>query len=1080
MSQLVQSFVRRAEKLVTSRSTVPASGSNSVDDVWLDTDLYVGEFAVYFTTGSLFTTDGNVIVELGKENAILSGMGLTVSGGTRKVGVTTGSIRIYGTIGYYDSTGTDITISANTGSTPILYFIYAQLNSSFYGATGNGNRGVSLSTVSISGTASSFFGSVVNSIGATVPDNSVMLGSVMIYPSDTQLYPVTYTYPGDYFPKFSMSPSQFLRYKSSIKEVYTSNRLYFQNQFLLEATSGVLYQASNTFVSNSSSINNDIASGYVSSLSGGSTGGTGSSTGSNIGSGPVAVFKQVSGSQFQFRNLTGSTGIGLTYSASGNDIVISVDTSNIASGGTNVGSGPISIYKGFSGGNLQIRSLTAASSRISITNVSDTIIIDVPVIGTTAQGVSLGLTSHADVYAGMSGNNLSFRRFTMGTGMTAVQGASAITISTTAESNDGTNIGGGPGYFYSGKTGSSLQFRSLTGGGIISVSTVGDLIVVTATGPSAALVYGTNSGATGSTIGQVFIGTTGTTSTTLAFRSLLAGTGISLSTVSNDIYVTSTITNGPQGYTGPQGFRGFQGYNGTTGSQGNLGPTGPMGSTGSIGPSGGPAGPTGYQGVAGPQGNTGSGGITGLTADILTTQTSGVVGATVVAIGGKPISLGGGLTFSGAFNTTFVTKFSGQLTLPGATSTLVASNLGITGGTTIIGGLTANDSLTLEGTSHSTKTTSYINLQTTGGLVGIGLTAPSATLHIGSSANDQLKLQYGITGGTAAFNVSISGDLSITPSGTYIAIGTKILTETVAGSSYLKFNTAASDYWAPYRNLTLQNQLGGTNVTLIIAGSSGSTQSANLLNFTTKGATVLSYIDVLGNFGIHMTSSGATAYLQIGAGTTSSPPIRLTSGPLATGTGVTAGNLEYLTDKLYFTIATGASVKEIALTDEAMSSGRIAFTTTNGRLKGGTVTAPLIISGTNLSIPLGNNDTNGYLAYADWNTFNNKPTNQFPSFTSVAYNTVVAPSNSNTLNQHILFTGSVGGATADLQNITSLYCSVTVSDFDRISSTSNIVIDAGTGRVIVSQAGSSRYYTLNLNGGSVTMQLVDPNSFMVI
>ncbi len=75
-----------------------------------------------------------------------------------------------------------------------------------------------------------------------------------------------------------------------------------------------------------------------------------------------------------------------------------------------------------------------------------------------------------------------------------------------------------------------------------------------------------------------------------------------------------------------------------------------------------------------------------------------------------------------------------------------------------------------------------------------------------------------------------------------------------------------------------------------------------------------------------------TAKLHLAAGTTSitTAPIKTTSGPLMTSPEV--GAWEHLTDKLYFTITTGAARKEFALNDIALTSGRVPFVTTNGRL----------------------------------------------------------------------------------------------------------------------------------------------------
>lgn len=74
-----------------------------------------------------------------------------------------------------------------------------------------------------------------------------------------------------------------------------------------------------------------------------------------------------------------------------------------------------------------------------------------------------------------------------------------------------------------------------------------------------------------------------------------------------------------------------------------------------------------------------------------------------------------------------------------------------------------------------------------------------------------------------------------------------------------------------------------------------------------------------------------TAKIHIGAGTAAAgtAPLKLTSGTNLTTP--EAGAIEFGADDLYFTITTGAARKEIALT-EGLTSGRVPYTTTNGRL----------------------------------------------------------------------------------------------------------------------------------------------------
>ena len=72
--------------------------------------------------------------------------------------------------------------------------------------------------------------------------------------------------------------------------------------------------------------------------------------------------------------------------------------------------------------------------------------------------------------------------------------------------------------------------------------------------------------------------------------------------------------------------------------------------------------------------------------------------------------------------------------------------------------------------------------------------------------------------------------------------------------------------------------------------------------------------------------------VNLAAGTTaaSTAPVKFTSGSLQTT--AEAGAVEFLTDKWYGTITTGAARKELTLNDVGLTSGRVPYVTTNGRL----------------------------------------------------------------------------------------------------------------------------------------------------
>jgi hypothetical protein len=89
--------------------------------------------------------------------------------------------------------------------------------------------------------------------------------------------------------------------------------------------------------------------------------------------------------------------------------------------------------------------------------------------------------------------------------------------------------------------------------------------------------------------------------------------------------------------------------------------------------------------------------------------------------------------------------------------------------------------------------------------------------------------------------------------------------------------------------------------------------------------------------------------LQAGTAAPNTAPLKLTSGALLAAP--EAGAIEFLADKFYGTITTGGARKELALADAALTSGRIPYTTTNGRLADSVVlqfdpaTAGLTLSG---------------------------------------------------------------------------------------------------------------------------------------
>jgi len=77
-----------------------------------------------------------------------------------------------------------------------------------------------------------------------------------------------------------------------------------------------------------------------------------------------------------------------------------------------------------------------------------------------------------------------------------------------------------------------------------------------------------------------------------------------------------------------------------------------------------------------------------------------------------------------------------------ATNTITANlSTGVPGGQTMYGGTAANDDLTIHGTSHATKTSSYILLNPSGGHVGVGTSAPVNMFVVGGQQTGNAGLE---------------------------------------------------------------------------------------------------------------------------------------------------------------------------------------------------------------------------------------------------------------------------------------------------------------------------------------------------
>lgn len=273
----------------------------------------------------------------------------------------------------------------------------------------------------------------------------------------------------------------------------------------------------------------------------------------------------------------------------------------------------------------------------------------------------------------------------------------------------------------------------------------------------------------------------------------------------------STGATGELGPTGESGATGGTGEQGPTGTTGTLGPTGPTGGTGVVGGGGfgptgttGSTGSTGSTGVAGPTGSTGSTGSTGGTG---VTGPTGVTGQTGATGSAGPTGSTGTTGATGVTGPTGATGGTGQIGANGENLFTQVGNLlfpypvvdkSLALGSTVGGGqsttATASALVFLNGSKTGNNGYSWIN----SGNVGIGTTAPSATLTVqadktgytSSQANVQLSLQgattstkelalgYDTTNNYGLIQARDFGNsysyLALNPSGGNVGIGTTV------------------------------------------------------------------------------------------------------------------------------------------------------------------------------------------------------------------------------------------------------------------------------------------------------------------
>lgn len=258
-----------------------------------------------------------------------------------------------------------------------------------------------------------------------------------------------------------------------------------------------------------------------------------SNTASNIGGGTGEIFSAKNGIDLEFRTIAGAINGNVTVAVVGDQIQLSVPNStgeiNTAS---NTGAGN-QVFKQKTGLDLEFRTLVAGTN-VTMVSGTDTITINAAGGG----GSSLQVQDEGSLID----SAVTTLNFT-GSGVTAAQTSPgvvqiAIAGGGSGETNTASNLGAGEGVFFQ-KSGVDLQFKSLVAGTNVSLASDSNTITINASGAAGETNTASNLGSSGE---GLFAQKSGVD---LEFKELIAGTNISLS--SSPTGVTINATGGGSG-----------------------------------------------------------------------------------------------------------------------------------------------------------------------------------------------------------------------------------------------------------------------------------------------------------------------------------------------------------------------------------------------------------------------------------------------------------------------------------------------------------------------------------------------------